>query len=347
MKRAILFGILTFSFALAGVMAVFAWTGNNNGYPSQASIPANDIKPSPIRACVNMGGALEAPNEGDWGYTIRGRDFQTIANAGFDTVRIPIKWSAHTSQTAPYEIDRQFLRRIDQVTEQALNSGLQVILNVHHYDEVSEDARLHLPRLEAIWEQLIARYAGSSDRVMFEFLNEPHSDMTFKRVDETNRRLLAKVRAVDPDRWVILGGGQWGTLDGLLGTDPPYDAYAMVTFHFYDPFEFTHQGAPWAHKQVPLGQIWGSNADRQSIARSFGQAARYRDQVGMPMLLGEFGVYHEVPDAERAQWTRYVRQTAERVGFGWCYWDWSTSLGMYDTDIERFDPGMLEALMAG
>ena len=62
------------------------------------------------------------------------------------------------------------------------------------------------------------------------------------------------------------------------------------------------------------------------------------------MLLGEFGVYEEVPAADRANWTNYVRQTAETVGFGWCYWDWATSLGMYDLKSERTRPGMSEAL---
>jgi len=47
-----------------------------------------------------MGNALEADNEGDWGYKIQARHFQYIKQAGFDTVRIPIKWDAHT-QTRP------------------------------------------------------------------------------------------------------------------------------------------------------------------------------------------------------------------------------------------------------
>ncbi|HPU43798.1 MAG TPA: hypothetical protein PLS98_06260, partial [Dictyoglomaceae bacterium] len=45
---------------------------------------------------VNMGNALEAPKEGEWGVVIKDEYFKLIKEAGFDHVRIPIKWSAHT-----------------------------------------------------------------------------------------------------------------------------------------------------------------------------------------------------------------------------------------------------------
>jgi endoglucanase len=299
---------------------------------------------SPVGKCMNMGGALEAPKEGDWGYRIRERDFHTLREAGFDTVRIPIKWSNRTDQNAPYKINPRLLKRVGNVVDQANGAGLNVIINVHHYDKISQNADAELPRLYAIWDQIIEYFRYAPDTVMFEFLNEPHTDMTPARVDEVNRALLAKVRAVNPDRWVVLGGGEWGTLNGLLATNPPRDERAITTFHYYSPFEFTHQGAPWAHKKVPLGQTWGTSADRKAMASDFSKAARWRDRTGMPLLLGEFGVYTKVPDVHRAAWTEQVRQTAETVGFSWCYWDFATSLQAYDTATEQFRPGMLEAL---
>ena len=342
MTRAILSFSLLIVALFAGGMLYLAMDRNGN-WPAEAQNIV-DIKPSPIGKCVNMGNALEAPNEGDWGYRIRQRDFETIRQAGFDTVRIPIKWTAHASDLPPYQIDPALLSRVDEVVQQALQSGLKVIINVHHYDEISEDARTHLPRLYGIWEQLFAHYQFYPQTVFFEFLNEPHSDMTARRVDDANRYLLSRLREMDQDRWVILGGGRWGTLDGLLETHPPYDPRAMVTFHYYSPFEFTHQGAPWTHKPIPKGQVWGSLEDRREMAKDFSRAARWRDQAGMPLLLGEFGVYKDVDETQRASWIGHVRKTAETVEFGWCYWDWATSLGIYDLEAENFKPGMENAL---
>jgi endoglucanase len=57
----------------------------------------------------NLGNALEAPNEGEWGVTLQEAYFELIRNAGFNYLRIPIKWSAHALTAAPYTIDTVFL----------------------------------------------------------------------------------------------------------------------------------------------------------------------------------------------------------------------------------------------
>lgn len=44
---------------------------------------------------VNMGNMLEAPNEGDWGLFVKEEYFDTIKEAGFDFVRLPVRWSTH------------------------------------------------------------------------------------------------------------------------------------------------------------------------------------------------------------------------------------------------------------
>ena len=94
--------------------------------------------PPVIRNCVNMGNMLEAPIEGEWGTVVAEHYFSAIAEAGFDTVRIPIHWSGHTDTRAPYTIDPIFLARVDEVIGWALDANLQVILNVHHYYEIMD-----------------------------------------------------------------------------------------------------------------------------------------------------------------------------------------------------------------
>src|SRR5262249_51047843 len=85
---------------------------------------------------VNIGNALEAPREGDWGVRLKAEYFQAIKKAGFDTVRLPVKWSAHAKAAAPYTIDAKFAERVDWAIDQALANKLNVVVNVHHYDEM-------------------------------------------------------------------------------------------------------------------------------------------------------------------------------------------------------------------
>ena len=62
---------------------------------------------------INLGNALEAPREGDWGVVLQADYFTRIAKAGFQTVRIPIRWSAHTGDVPAYKIDPDFFNRVD------------------------------------------------------------------------------------------------------------------------------------------------------------------------------------------------------------------------------------------
>src|ERR1043165_4324095 len=86
---------------------------------------------------VNIGNALEAPTEGEWGVTIKDEYFQIIHDAGFTAVRLPVRWSAHALKEAPYTIDAAFFDRVDHVVNQALSQHLAVIVNVHHYEEMA------------------------------------------------------------------------------------------------------------------------------------------------------------------------------------------------------------------
>ena len=328
--------------AVIGIAMIILRTGES---PSATDRTDFTIAESPVKRCINLGGALEASNEGDWGYRIRVEDFALIKATGFDTVRIPVKWSAHARTDTPYTIDGLFLARVDTVVNQALARDLNVIIDVHHYDELATDPAGHLPRLYAIWDQLFLHFAGAPDSVMFEFLNEPNGEMTNRKVDEMNRVLLTRARSLHPDRWIIVGGSGWGHFEGLSKSRPPYDRRVMTTFHFYAPFEFTHQGATWLDMDLPTGMDWGSAEDRAEITKTFDAVVDWRDRTGMPVFLGEFGVYTAAPADARARWTSFVRASAEARDIGWCHWDWATAFRVYDLETESWIAPMRDALI--
>ena len=300
---------------------------------------------SPIKRCMNLSGALEAPSEGLWGYRVRAADLVELKARGFDTVRLPVRWVIKETPFGMSPIDDQQLYRVNQVVDQALDAGLQVILNVHHYDALNDDPDTHEPRLEALWQQLAQHFADAPPELMFEFINEPHSKMTIKRTDALNKRLLDSVRETHPDRWVLYGTAHWGALEGMLKSAPPYDPKAMIGFHYYEPFDFTHQGAFFVDPPPPTGVSWGTDGDRAAIRRDLAEAARFRDRLGMPLLLGEFGVYEDVPLHLRADWTETVRNEAESAGFGWCYWGFATTFKSYDQSREDWISPILGALI--
>ena len=315
--------------------------------PIVTPLPAHVSKALPVQKCINMGGALEAPREGDWGYRVKSSDLRLIARSGFDTIRLPVKWSAHLDKAN--KIDPALFNRTDQIIRDSLNAGLKVILDVHHYDEFMDAPEREMPRLRAMWTQISNHYADWPDELIFELLNEVNGEVTVAKSNQVNKDLLALVRAKNPNRWVVLGSGNWGSLDPLLADakekfTPPQDPRVINSFHYYDDFDFTHQGAPFLENAPPAGKRFGTEQQKAEIALHMRQARAFRDRTNQPLLIGEFGVYRGVPDAERAKWTKYVRQQADAQGLGWCYWDWATEFKAYDPSTGRMVPGFQDAL---
>lgn len=296
-----------------------------------------------ISRCMNISGALEAEQEGQWGYTVEFGHIDAIAEAGFDTIRLPVRWSAHLD--AGNRIDPVFLARIDDIVDHALSRDLTVIVDVHHFEAFMADPEGRLPQLRAIWHQLAEHYADYPDSLVFELLNEPTDRVSAAQVNTVNARLLETVRAVSPDRWVILSSARWNNIEGLVQTEvPAQDPRVMATVHYYSPFDFTHQGAPWSNRSR-TGLEWGGPADEAELARDFDIVARYAQAQNVPVLLGEFGVYYEVSEHLRARWAGAVREAAEARGLAWCYWGFGTTMRAYDRRAEAWIPEMREALV--
>ena len=53
----------------------------------------------------------------------------------------------------------------------------------------------------------------------------------------------------------------------------------------------------------------------------FDEAQHYVEKTGIRVYLGEFASSDKADMPSRARWTRYVREEAERRGYGWAYWD--------------------------
>ncbi len=313
--------------------------------PSSQSFNKRLTSPMPIQRCMNMGNALEAPREGEWGYTIRKQDFQTVANAGFDTVRIPIRWSKHANHRPPYHIDPSFMARVQTLVKQAQQAGLGVIIDIHHYDALTRYPEREQARFLALWSQIASAFADAPDTVYFEVLNEPKESLRPTKLNALYGKVIPIIRKTNPSRKLILGGYPWNSLESMEQVSWPEDPNLIATFHYYGPHNFTHQGAEWETPQLPLGVHWGDKADMIELDISFKRAKAFATASGLPVFVGEFGVIDKVPQNERNHWIKIQRQAMEYYGFSWCAWDFSGAFKSYDTTSEQWFPGMLDVYM--
>lgn len=109
---------------------------------------------------------------------------------GYKTIRIPVTWFNHLVD-GNYTIDPQWMARVKQVVNWAIDAGYYVILDEHHSvrDEIEKPlqryAGYNIRRgdeeetkrfLEAVWKQIAAAFNNEYDEhLIFETLNEPRN----------------------------------------------------------------------------------------------------------------------------------------------------------------------------
>ena len=122
----------------------------------------------------------------------------------------------------------------------------------------------------------------------------------------------------------------------------------MSFHHYYQPFNFTHQGASWVGQQSNawLGTEWtGTDKEKQDIISHLDQAVKWANENQLPLFMGEFGAYSKADMDSRARWTEFVAREAEKREMSWAYWEFGAGFGVYDRARGEWNEPLLNALM--
>jgi endoglucanase len=298
---------------------------------------------------INFGNYLEAPSGSGWGRPLTDEDFSLVQQAGFNTVRVPICWSSHVSTAPSYTIDPAFMATIDWVVSEAAKYGLNAILDYHGDDALMKNPDSQGARYLATWKQIADHFKNAPPSILFELLNEPGHQMDAPHWNALLAQALAIVRVDNPHRAVVIGpvhSNSIGDLKNLVL--PENDRDIIVTFHYYNPMRFTHQGARWVHDpdiKNSKNVTWnGSPGETQPINKDFDRAAAWGAAHHRPLFLGEFGAYKNGDMASRARWVAFVTRTADARGMAWTYWEFSAGFGAYDPVARQWNEPLLQAL---
>ncbi|MDR7271268.1 endoglucanase [Pelomonas saccharophila] len=272
------------------------------------------------------------------------RHMQAIRDGGFDHVRMNLHAFEHMD--AEGRLSPAWLQTLDGMTAAALNAGLQVILDQHNFNDCAKEIDACRARLKAFWRQIAPRYKDAPDAVLFEILNEPNgaADAVWNDMLAEN---LAIIRETNPRRRVVVGPKFWNSLDQLETLKlPEADRNLVVTFHYYTPMEFTHQGASWTPQFQKLsGVTWGTAQELDKLKQDFDRVKAWSQRTGRPILLGEFGALESAGMAQRVAWTAAVARAAEARGFGWSYWQFDSDFVVWDMKADGWVKPILGALV--
>ena len=146
--------------------------------------------------------------------SIQQRDLEQIAGWGCDHIRLPVDYMVFESDDAPGIYDEAGLKYIDNCIQWSKSCGLNVIIDLHHapgfsFHTIDTNSLFTDPvmqdRMIAIWVNFAERYLSERDNLAFELMNEiVEPDST--RWNALAARIVAAVRTVDPNRFIIIGG---------------------------------------------------------------------------------------------------------------------------------------------
>ncbi|MFY7963443.1 MAG: glycoside hydrolase family 5 protein [Chitinophagaceae bacterium] len=167
-----------------------------------------------------------------------------IAKQGFKTVRLPVAFDLFVYPNSS-TLQPQLLTKLKEIYFICYNLKLHLIITYHYglFDDNSiyNDKINHVSWL---WKQVQQNFKGHGyEYLFFELYNEP--TMGSYRWKLTAEKLISYIRGEDPNRIYIVGGTNYNGLNDLMDMGKLSDDKLFYTFHFYEPYIFTHQGADW------------------------------------------------------------------------------------------------------
>lgn len=300
-----------------------------------------------ISKTMNIGNALEAGKGEVWDVSMSVEYIDRIKEAGFTSIRMPVRFSDYAKDNENYILDEDFMEKVDYYINYALSSGLNVILDMHNFYEIMENPSENKELFLKLWSQISKRYKDYPENLVYELLNEPQGNLELDIWNNLLSEGVDTIRKFDKKKFIVIGGCKYNSYEELLKIDVPKDDNLILTFHYYEPNEFAFQGAEYHEGFEELHDIqWkGTASEVQRIEDAFHKVKEFADKKNLNVFVGEFGANKKAPHESRVLWTKTVREIAEEHNFSWGYWEMASSFGIYDKDKHVFDDEMLEALL--
>jgi len=344
--------------------------------PFRVPATVQDVRrePNPLSG-VNFGLGLMGDREGDWGVVFQESDFDAARDAGFKRIRIQVQFLPHLREEGgSYSIDPAFLSRLDWAIGEVLERDMIAIVDPYRIipdEQLSFRSRSEREGVEArflaIWEWLAERYRDYPEALHFELANEPHRPLGGKAWSALARRAIAIIRSEgggDAARTIVVGVPirispvfhTWDQVYGVEDLDLPSadeDPALMITFHYYNPYPFSHQGQTYTPGLARSSWMWMGNtwtdteAQIAFVRRDFDAVARWAEEHRRAVLLGEFGASVLADLESQVRWTARVREEAEARGMAWTFWDFFRTDGLgslYDQKTGAWRAEILDAL---
>jgi len=298
-------------------------------------------------------------------------DLPLLKQLGFKSIRLPIAFEYYENE---HITDEQIFSHIDNIVKQCRLYGFKLIIDYHSGDFNENNFRDETKTITNLWLKLAKRYKNvSGDDLFFEIYNEPpHMDPQIWKDAAYN--IVTAIRKIDIDRTLIVGASNYNSIYELSRFVRLADENIIYTFHFYEPFLFTHQGAEWTGDQEStIGVPFPYNAEKfpiinpkakntdgeknykeyqidgneQSVKDKLQIVKNWGDKLDVPLLCGEYGVYNKYAGLDsRCRYIKTVRQALKQLNIPGLLWDYNGNFSVFNgvPSLENLPDCMKDAI---
>lgn len=318
-----------------------------------------DARQIPRWRGFNLQGRFGTANRPFNGRAFEEFDFATLAEWGFNFVRLPLSYWVWGSKDDWSLVNEAPLKEIDRAIELGRQYGIHVNINFHRIpgycinERELEPADLFsgtkVQREKALaaavfhWKVFAKRYKGIPNRqVSFDLINEPPKMRSYEgyleeRYVEIVKELVAGIRDIDPMRLIFADGINIGQAP-VLGI---VDLGLVQSTRGYMPKAVSHYTATWVPKDEfesfnvptwPLKDDRGAIWDRARLKVEY--IDRYKPLVdrGVQIHVGEWGCFNKTPHAVALAWMTDCLSLWKEAGWGNSMWNLRGSFGVLDSD---------------
>jgi len=311
------------------------------------------------------------------------RDIDYIASLGMDHIRLG--FDQVVLEEAPGLYREQIWKIIDRFVDWCHSARVNIVFNLHkaigNYCDLQEDVSLMdseelQERFIALWVAMEKRYIGHPE-IAFELLNEV-LHIPPEKWNELAQKTIHAVRAINPGRRIIIGGIDWNSCTALQYLTG-YDDDVIFTWHFYTPYEFTHQqgvlhAGPLYHNRriaypsdiAPYNEFFefvhgekdhykgdirmDKDYLRKEMAPAFEFAAAHPEQI---VWCGEFGTIRHCALEYRENYMADVISLLKEHDMPYCVWNYLSTpndgnrFSLVDDDNRRILSQRLADIIVG
>lgn len=305
-------------------------------------------------------------------------DFALMAEWGFNFARLPVSYWCWSRPAQWEKIDERAFAPLDEAMEWGRQYGIHLNLCLHRIpgycvnEREREPEQLFIgkgsanPRALAVatrhWEFLTQRYRHiPSDRLSFDLLNEPPFMADHTEYVHICRTLIAAIRAVSPDRQIVVDGADIGQTpvmallpDNVIQSTRGYlpKMVSHYTAHWVPEREFESHAFPAWPMTDRRGVRWDKEKLRTELITKWQPLIRGGGRVHV----GEWGCFNRTPHAACLGWMSDLLKLWQEAGWGWSLWNLRGDFGVMDSrraDVKyencrghQLDRRMLELLLS-